>query len=63
MYCSGGCAANAYHATGSIKGVYEYGCELFRKRIECAVMVKVAEYQDGIAASERDCSDCESCEQ
>ncbi len=63
MYCSGGCAANAYHATGSIKGVYEYGCELFRKRIECAVMVKVAEYQDGIAASESDCSDCESCEQ
>ena len=63
MYCSGGCAANAYHATGSIRGVYEYGCELFRKRIECAVMVKVAEYQDGIAASESDCSDCESCEQ
>ncbi|MFR8409203.1 MAG: hypothetical protein ACLVA8_07105 [Faecalibacterium prausnitzii] len=28
--CSGGCAANAYHATGSITGVYEYGCELFR---------------------------------
>ena len=63
MYCSGGCAANAYHATGSITGVYEYGCELFRKRMECAVMVKVAEYQDGIAASESDCSDCESCEQ
>ena len=61
MYCSGGCAANAYHATGSITGVYEYGCELFRKRMECAVMVKVAEYQDGIAASESDCSDCESC--
>ena len=63
MYCSGGCAANAYHATGSITGVYEYGCELFRKRMECAVMVKVAEFQDGIAASESDCSDCESCEQ
>ena len=29
LYCSGGCAANAYHATGSIAGVYEYGCELF----------------------------------
>jgi uncharacterized protein len=63
MYCSGGCAANAYHATGSITGVYEYGCELFRKRMECAVMVKVVEFQDGIAASESDCSDCESCEQ
>ena len=43
LYCSGGCAANAYHATGSIRGVYEAGCELFRKRIECAIMMKVAE--------------------
>ncbi|MBQ7786375.1 MAG: thioether cross-link-forming SCIFF peptide maturase [Clostridia bacterium] len=43
LYCSGGCAANGYHATGSIRGVYEPGCELFRKRIECAIMIKVAE--------------------
>jgi len=43
LYCSGGCAANAYHATGDITGIYEYGCELFRKRIECAIMIKVAE--------------------
>ena len=43
LYCSGGCAANAYHASGSIRGVYPYGCELFRKRIECAVMMKVAQ--------------------
>ena len=43
LYCSGGCAANAYHATGSIRGTYEYGCELFRKRMECAVMLQVAE--------------------
>ncbi len=41
LYCSGGCAANAYHATGSVKGVYEYGCDLFRKRIECALAVAV----------------------
>ena len=39
LYCSGGCAANAYHATGSIKGIYKYGCELFKKRMECAIMV------------------------
>lgn len=45
LYCSGGCAANAYHATGSITGVYEYGCRLFRKRMECAIMMKVAEAQ------------------
>ncbi len=43
LYCSGGCAANAYHGTGSVTGVYEYGCDLFRKRIECALMMKVAE--------------------
>ena len=43
LYCSGGCAANAYHATGTIRGVYKPGCELFKKRIECAIMIKVAE--------------------
>ena len=41
LYCSGGCAANAYHSTGSIRGVYKYGCELFRKRMECAIMLAV----------------------
>ena len=46
LYCSGGCAANAYHATGSIGGVYQYGCELFKKRIECAVMMQVAEAEN-----------------
>ena len=46
LYCSGGCAANSYHATGSIQGVYAPGCELFRKRIECAVMMKVAEDEE-----------------
>ncbi len=43
LYCSGGCAANAYHAEGDITGVYEYGCRLFRKRMECAIMMKAAE--------------------
>ena len=46
LYCSGGCAANAYHATGSVNGIYEYGCELFKKRIECAVMMQVAQSED-----------------
>ena len=43
FYCSGGCAANSFHATGSINGIYEYGCELFKKRMECALMMQVAE--------------------
>lgn len=42
LYCSGGCSANAYHATGSIEGIYELGCKLHRKRVECAIMMKVA---------------------
>ncbi|MBO4652951.1 MAG: thioether cross-link-forming SCIFF peptide maturase [Lachnospiraceae bacterium] len=46
LYCAGGCAANAYHATGSVRGVYEYGCRLFRKRLECAIMLKIAEADD-----------------
>ncbi len=40
LYCSGGCAANAYHATGSITGIYENGCKLFRKRMECAIFIE-----------------------
>ena len=42
LYCSGGCAANAYHATGEITGIYKDGCELFKKRMECAIMVQIA---------------------
>ncbi|MBR3593853.1 MAG: thioether cross-link-forming SCIFF peptide maturase [Clostridia bacterium] len=47
LYCSGGCAANAYHSTGSVKGIYEYGCKLFRKRMECAIMVAVHRALEG----------------
>lgn len=42
FYCSGGCAANSYNFTGSVNGTYEIGCELQRKRIECAIMIKAA---------------------
>lgn len=48
LYCSGGCAANAYHTTGSVNGVYDFGCQLHRKRIECAIMLKVAEAEEGL---------------
>ncbi len=47
LYCSGGCAANAYHSTGSVKGVYKHGCELFRKRMECAIMLEAAKTLGG----------------
>ena len=53
LYCSGGCAANSFHTTGSINGVYEYGCKLFKKRIECAIMVKIAEAMDEMEEEEK----------
>ena len=72
LYCSGGCAANSYHATGSITGVYEYGCELFKKRMECAIMIKVAENQElaakgievpiELGSTCNACADGEACE-
>ena len=42
LYCSGGCAANNYHSNGDINKVYRFGCELHRKRIECALMIAAA---------------------
>lgn len=42
FYCSGGCAANSYHFHGNITDTYDIGCELQRKRIECAIMLKAA---------------------
>lgn len=42
FYCSGGCAANSYNFHGSITDAYDIGCELQRKRIECAIMMKAA---------------------
>ena len=49
FYCAGGCAANAYHATGSLRGVYEYGCTLFRKRMECAIWLEATKTAGGDA--------------
>ncbi len=42
FYCSGGCAANSYNFHGSINDAYDVGCELQRKRVECAIMMKAA---------------------
>ena len=42
FYCSGGCAANSYKFHGSINDAYDIGCELQKKRIECAIMIKAA---------------------
>lgn len=42
FYCSGGCAANSYNFHGNINDAYDIGCDLQRKRIECAIMIKAA---------------------
>ncbi|HHX38136.1 MAG TPA: thioether cross-link-forming SCIFF peptide maturase [Clostridiaceae bacterium] len=39
-YCSGGCAANAWHATGDLNGIYDLGCVMMRKRLECALWLE-----------------------
>lgn len=42
FYCSGGCAANSWNFHHSITDAYDVGCELMRKRVECAIMIKAA---------------------
>ena len=41
FHCSGGCHANAYHQNGDIYKPYKIGCELQKKRIECALYLEV----------------------
>lgn len=40
FYCSGGCHANAYNINGNILEPYEIGCEMEKKRIECAIGIQ-----------------------
>ena len=42
FYCSGGCMANSYKFNHSINDTYEVSCEMERKRVECAIMIKAA---------------------
>jgi len=46
FYCSGGCAANSFKFHGQINDAYDIGCELLRKRVECAIMLKAAEAEE-----------------
>lgn len=40
FYCSGGCQANNYNFNEDIHIPYELGCEMMKKRIECAIAIK-----------------------
>ena len=44
-FCSGGCAANAWFASGSLQGTYETGCRLEQKRLECALWLQAKKIQ------------------
>ena len=46
FYCSGGCAANSYNFHGNINDAYDVGCEMQKKRIECAIMIRAAMAED-----------------
>ena len=46
FYCSGGCAANSFNFHGSITDAYDIGCEMQKKRIECAIMIRAALAED-----------------
>jgi uncharacterized protein len=50
LYCGGGCAANAYHKSGNVRGIDEMGCVLFKKRLECAIFLKTVEWGAGAEA-------------
>lgn len=39
FYCSGGCHANNYNTNGNIMKPYKVGCEMQKKRIECAISI------------------------
>ena len=40
FYCSGGCQANNFNFNGDMHIPYEIGCEMQKKRIECAIALK-----------------------
>ncbi len=42
FYCSGGCAANSWQYEGNILKSHKLSCDLEKKRLECAIMMKAA---------------------
>ncbi|MEG0250036.1 MAG: thioether cross-link-forming SCIFF peptide maturase [Peptostreptococcus sp.] len=47
FYCSGGCHANAINFNGDIRKPYELGCEMQKKRTECAIMIQAKLLTEG----------------
>ncbi len=42
FYCSGGCNANNYQYAGDVHNAHKLSCQLQKKRLECAIMLKAA---------------------
>lgn len=47
FYCSGGCHANAINFNEDIRKPYELGCEMQKKRTECAIMIQAKLLTEG----------------
>ena len=43
FYCSGGCSAANYNMNHDMNDSYDLGCEMERKRLECAIYLKAIE--------------------
>ncbi|WP_152668156.1 thioether cross-link-forming SCIFF peptide maturase [Clostridium cylindrosporum] len=46
FYCSGGCQANNYNFNNDIHIPYELGCEMMKKRVECAIAIRAKLLED-----------------
>lgn len=46
FYCSGGCQANNYNFNKDIHVPYELGCEMLKKRVECAITIRARLLED-----------------
>lgn len=63
FYCSGGCNANSATYRGDILKPYTLSCELEKKRVECAIMVKAALMEQLPAFAGSGCGSCAGCEE
>ncbi len=61
FYCSGGCNANNLEYAGDIRKPYKLACDLEKKRLECAIMIKAALAEETTQEEQPSCQDCDTC--
>lgn len=52
FYCSGGCHANSHYANDDINKPYKIGCEMEKKRIECAISIVAKTNEEEVSKDE-----------